>query len=255
MASMTSISSVLICTTRMWVAMPRNSTTGSSTSAAVVAPAPPVDLPLIVLPGLAEHGQEHDHPLSSTPVRDPGRNVTQADPQFPDRSFQVIGPRAAEFGAFLGEHAAYLIDPLEVDVAEAVQPVTDFGLELEVIQAPYPAAHAWPGYRVCSRTQPDRDRILPGRRASGPSGISSLAAGTSCRTPSARHGMYPEPRRAGHRRPREHLAHPETCRCADPRSAAASGPLVIRTLALLTRTRGAKLGANDHRHTATPGHV
>ncbi|MFZ0191200.1 MAG: hypothetical protein WAL72_30125 [Streptosporangiaceae bacterium] len=32
MASMTSISSVLICTTRMWVAMPRNSTTGSSTS-------------------------------------------------------------------------------------------------------------------------------------------------------------------------------------------------------------------------------
>ena len=36
MASMTSISSVLICTTRMWVAMPRNSTTGSSTSAAAV---------------------------------------------------------------------------------------------------------------------------------------------------------------------------------------------------------------------------
>ena len=36
MASMTSISSVLICTTRMWVAMPRNSTTGSSTSAIVV---------------------------------------------------------------------------------------------------------------------------------------------------------------------------------------------------------------------------
>jgi hypothetical protein len=71
--------------------------------------------------------------------------------------------RIAEFGAFFGEHAAYLIDPLEVDVAEAVQPVTDFGLELEVMQATYPAAHAWSGYRVCSRTQPDRDGILPGR--------------------------------------------------------------------------------------------
>jgi hypothetical protein len=121
----------------------------------------------------------------------------------------------------------YLSDPLEVDVAEAVQPATDLRLELEVMQAPHPAAHAWPGYRVCSRTQPDRDRILPGRRASGPGGISSLAAGASCGTPSARHGMYPEPRRAGHRRPREHLAHLETCRCVDPRSAAASGPLVI----------------------------
>jgi len=39
----------------------------------------------------------------------------------------MIGPRAAEFGALLGEHAAYLIDPLEVDVAEAVQPATDSG--------------------------------------------------------------------------------------------------------------------------------
>jgi hypothetical protein len=47
-------------------------------------------------------------------------------------------------------------------------------------------AAAEPGYRVCSGTQPDRDRILPGRRASDPSGISSLAAGTSCRTQSAR---------------------------------------------------------------------
>jgi len=44
MASMTSISSVLICTTRMWVAMPRNSTTGSSTSAAVVVCDPPAAL-------------------------------------------------------------------------------------------------------------------------------------------------------------------------------------------------------------------
>jgi hypothetical protein len=29
----------------------------------------------------------------------------------------------------------------------------------------------------------------------------------------------------------------------------------IRTLALLTRSQGAKRGANDHRHRAAPGHV
>jgi hypothetical protein len=36
------------------------------------------------------------------------------------RSLQVIGPRAAQFSTPFGEHAAYLIDPLEVAVAEAV---------------------------------------------------------------------------------------------------------------------------------------
>jgi hypothetical protein len=97
-----------------------------------------------VLPGLAEHCQQHDRPFSSTPVRDPGRNITQPDPQFPDRSVQVIGPRPAEFGAFLGEHAADLVDPLEVAVAEAGQPVADLGLELDVMQTPYPAAHVRP---------------------------------------------------------------------------------------------------------------
>jgi len=47
----------------------------------------------------------------------------------------VIGPWAAQFGAFLGEHAAYLVDPLEVAVAEAVQPVADLGFEPEVLEA------------------------------------------------------------------------------------------------------------------------
>jgi hypothetical protein len=45
----------------------------------------------------------------------------------------VIRPRAAEFSAFLGEHAADLVDPLVVAVAEAVQPVADLGFELEVM--------------------------------------------------------------------------------------------------------------------------
>jgi hypothetical protein len=30
----------------------------------------PVDLPLVMLPGLAEHGEQHDLSLRSTPVRD-----------------------------------------------------------------------------------------------------------------------------------------------------------------------------------------
>jgi hypothetical protein len=72
----------------------------------------PVDLPLVVLPGLAEHCQEHDPAISSTPVRDPRRNITQPDPQLPYRSLQVIGPRAAQFRALLGEYPAYFVDPL-----------------------------------------------------------------------------------------------------------------------------------------------
>ena len=88
--------------------------------------------------------------------RSAGRNVTQPDPQLPDRSVQVIRSRAAEFSAFLGEHAADLVDPLEVAVAEAGQPVADLGLELDVVQAPYPVAHVWSHYRAC-RPTPYRD--------------------------------------------------------------------------------------------------
>ena len=85
-----------------------------------------------MLPGLAEHGQEHDRPISSTPVRDPGATSRSRIRSSQTASLQVIRPRAAQFGAFLGEHAAYLVDPLEVAVAEAVQPVADLRFELEV---------------------------------------------------------------------------------------------------------------------------
>jgi len=37
--------------------------------------------------------------------------------------------------------------------------------------------------------------------------------------------------------------------------AASIGVPIVRTLALLTRSWGVKLGANDHRHWSTPGHV
>jgi len=50
----------------------------------------PVDLPLLMLAGLAEHGQQHDPPISSTPVRDPGRNIAKTKPKLPDRPFQVV---------------------------------------------------------------------------------------------------------------------------------------------------------------------
>jgi hypothetical protein len=50
----------------------------------------PVDLPLLMLTGLAEHGQQHDPPISSTPVRDPGRNVSKPEPQLPYGPFQVV---------------------------------------------------------------------------------------------------------------------------------------------------------------------
>lgn len=82
----------------------------------------PVDLPLLVLPGLAEHGQQHDSPIRSTPVRDPGRNIAKPDPQLPHGSFQVVRPRAAEFAALLREQPADLIGALVVAVAEAVEP-------------------------------------------------------------------------------------------------------------------------------------
>jgi len=137
------------------------------TLAEFLRPDRPVDLPLLMLSGLAEHCQEHDPPISSTPVGDPGRNIPEPDPQFPDRPVQVIGPRPAEFGALLREHAADFVDSFEVAVAEAVQSVTDFGFELEVIQ-PCSAAHAWTGYRAVSQTQAGRrmnPRGLPGARS------------------------------------------------------------------------------------------
>ena len=48
------------------------------------------DLPLLMLTGLPEHGQQHDPPIRSTPVRDPGRNIPKPEPQLPHGSFQVV---------------------------------------------------------------------------------------------------------------------------------------------------------------------
>jgi hypothetical protein len=45
----------------------------------------------------------------------------------------VVRPRAAEFAALLREQPADLIDALVVAVAEAVEPVADFRLELEAV--------------------------------------------------------------------------------------------------------------------------
>ena len=89
-----------------------------------------------MLTDLPEHSQQHDPPIRSTPVRDPGRNIAKPEPQLPHGSFQVVRPRAAEFAAPLREQPADLIDALVVAVAEAVEPVADLGLELEAVQVP-----------------------------------------------------------------------------------------------------------------------
>ena len=88
------------------------------------------------------------------------------EPQFPYRVLQVIRPRPAEPGALLGEHAGDLVDPLEVAVAEAVQPVADLRLQLEAVQlpVPVPVAHAGHGtdgrrHRVRRGECNDRTRI------------------------------------------------------------------------------------------------
>jgi hypothetical protein len=55
-----------------------------------LSPDRPVNLPLVVLPGLAERREEHDRPTWSTPARYPGRNIAKPDPQLPYRPLKVI---------------------------------------------------------------------------------------------------------------------------------------------------------------------
>jgi hypothetical protein len=45
----------------------------------------------------------------------------------------MVGPGTAELGPFLREHSANLIDSLEIAVAKAIEPVTDFELKLKVV--------------------------------------------------------------------------------------------------------------------------
>lgn len=71
----------------------------------------------------------------------------------------MVRPRAAEFGALLGEQSAYLVDAFEVTVAEAVQPVADFGFELKVVQSTCLVAHVWSDYRD-RRVRLGRNTIL-----------------------------------------------------------------------------------------------
>ena len=99
------------------------------------------DLPLLMLTGLPEHGQQHDPPIRSTPVRYPRRNIGKPDPQFPDLPFQMIRPRAAKLRLSLGKQPAHLIHALVVAVAEVVQPVQDLRLQLEAIKLLCPIRH------------------------------------------------------------------------------------------------------------------
>jgi hypothetical protein len=57
---------------------------------------------------------------------------------------------------------AHFVDALEVVIAEAVEPVANFWFELEVIQMPYSAAHAWSDYRAVGRMLSYSYRAMPG---------------------------------------------------------------------------------------------
>ena len=48
----------------------------------------PVDLPLVVLAGLMEHGQHDDRAIWSAPIRYPDRHPRKPNPQFPDLAFR-----------------------------------------------------------------------------------------------------------------------------------------------------------------------
>jgi hypothetical protein len=56
----------------------------------LLRPDRPVDLPLIMLAGLAEHGQQHDHAVGPAPIRYPDGQLVKPDAEFPHRAHQVI---------------------------------------------------------------------------------------------------------------------------------------------------------------------
>ena len=98
------------------------------TLADLLCPDRPVDLPLVMLAGLAEHRQQHDRAIGPAPIRYPDRNLVKPDTKFPYPSLQMIGPWPTKPGALLREHAAHLVDPFEIAVAQAVQPLVDLRL-------------------------------------------------------------------------------------------------------------------------------
>jgi hypothetical protein len=77
----------------------------------------PVDLPLVMLSGLMEHGQHHDGAIWSAPIRYPDRHLGKPDPQLPDLAFQVIGQRPAKSRALLRQQPGDLVDshPQDMD--------------------------------------------------------------------------------------------------------------------------------------------
>jgi len=106
----------------------------------------PVDLPLVVLAGLPKHGQQHDRPVGRTPVRYPDGDVGKPEPQLPYLAIELLGPRSAQRGAPLGEHASNFIDALVIGIAEAFQPVANFGFQLEPVKFLFLTAHT--GHRA-----------------------------------------------------------------------------------------------------------
>lgn len=138
------------------------------TLADLLRPDRTVNLPLIMLAGLAEYRQQHNRAVGPAPIRYPDRHLVKPEPQFPHRILQVIRPRPAQPGTLLGEHAGDLVDPFEVTVAEAVEPVADLRLQLEAVQLPLPASVAHAGHGT------DSHRLRMGAECNDHTGIASI---------------------------------------------------------------------------------
>ena len=67
------------------------------------------------------------------------------------RAADVIGFASLQFLSFPDQR---------LDTVPLIELTQHLGFELEVMQAPYPAAHAWSDYRACSRRSPSRHMLL-----------------------------------------------------------------------------------------------
>jgi hypothetical protein len=117
-----------------------------------------------------------------------------------------------------------------VAAAEAVQPITDFWFEPEVVQAPCPVAHVLVRVLAGSQTQASPGLISPSPLAER-SRRQGFVASTTRNWP----GLYPDRRRLDCNSVQRQARH--------------------SNISVANGTRGAKRGANDRRSQAASGHI
>jgi hypothetical protein len=125
-----------------------------SRSHVFLRPDRPVDVLLVVLAGFAEHDQQHDRPPQQFTRKVILAATSRSRIRRSDRSLQVIWPRAAQFVSLLSEHATYLVDALEIVIAEAAEPVADLPVRARSRTGRYPlllTAGGVTGQATCCR--------------------------------------------------------------------------------------------------------